>query len=706
MANIGKLNAIQEMIMEDMGKATDTKVELSPEVFSYLSKHNYAAGSINWYNALEALSLNPQVPSSIKTNVTNFFYYEWAPYLGNQLLNIFEIQEGDISKLQKAAVTQVENFMSNPRSSKAFWGGSFAFAKCICYYKVTEGMRDPSRRANDIEDVREFIDLVFDAFKHWLGGGSVSYKFGKGQQRINAAFMSSTPIGDSQSSIVARDDDNGNTALYYGSKLIEDFDQLLAYRGQEMAGGSSSGGFRTSIWRLFRDRVALNPDFYDSDDLVRALGIKDPSTSNIAQDAYKLVQQISAGKTEDVFYDLTKDVIFNDKQSQQRVKDAAASFPTIYDSVMGKKSGKYFDICNKIKADAHLDLAKGLDKDSTHGVGAGEELQNLFRSLFLVNTTLAFNDYQRKGTLSSGTLGDQVQVKESKEKMHPALETLNEDTAQPLDDDQRKEGEKNRSKIRRLITDLGLNWSGSFLEYFDNLMNYSQKNDSDNLYTWEGNADIKKPIKAETPYQILFSYYLLYLAGILNLGDDYSLKNIYKNLQKENKYTEQILLTLAYVEGRVYTLDKSKYLAYTYEDRSALVTKGGDLDDFKRSASKGQDLSDPGVQKLLDTMKSRQADGESILGMVWGDYKKKCKTMYPDYNMDGSNVKGSDADNSNADSSDGKTSGYTDKSLDNLYILCKELYSEGKEAIAKGLIKLLSEVIQKNVVAVKEPLPL
>lgn len=705
MANTGKLNAIQEMIMEAM-KATEVK--LSPEVFNYLRKNNYVVGSINWYNALEAIPLNPLASGNIKTNVTDFFYYKWAPYLGNQLLNIFAIEDKDIPKLQKAAATQVENFMSNPRNKDAFWGGSFAFAKCICYYKVTEGMRDPSRRANDIEDVRDFIKLVFDAFHHWLGGGSVSYTFGKGQQRINAAFMSSTPIGDSQSSIVARDDDNGGTALYYkqSNKPIKTFDQLLAYRGQEMAGGSSSGGFRTSIWRLFRDVVALNPDFYDSDDLVRALGIKDPSTSNIAQDAYKLVQQINAGKTEDVFYDLTKDVIFNDKQSQQRVKDAAASFPTIYDSVMGKKSGKYFDICNKIKADAHLDLAKGLDKDSTHGVGAGEELQNLFRSLFLVNTTLAFNDYQRKGTLSSGTLGDQVQVKESKEKMHPALETLNEDTAQPLDDDQRKEGEKNRSKIRRLITDLGLNWSGSFLEYFDNLMNYSQKNDSDNLYTWEGNADIKKPIKAETPYQILFSYYLLYLASILNLGDDYSLKNIYKNLQKENKYTEQILLTLAYVEGRVYTLDKSKYLAYTYEDRSALVTKGGDLDNFRGLASKDKDLDSTEVQKLLDTMKSRQADGESILGMVWDDYKEKCKTMYPDYNMDGSNVKGSDADNSNADSSDGKTSGYTDKSLDNLYSLCKELYSEGKEAIAKGLIKLLSEVIQKNVVAVKEPLPL
>ena len=321
----------------------------------------------------------------------------------------------------------------------------------------------------------------------------------------------------------------------------------------------------------------------------------------------------------------------------------------------------------------------------------------MFRSLFLVNTTLAFNDYQGKGTLSSGTLGDQVQVKESKEKLQPALDALNEDTDQPVNAvDKRKEGEKNKDKIRRLVTDLGLNWSGSFLEYFDNLMSYSQKNDSDNLYTWEGNADIKKPIKAETPYQILFSYYLLYLASILNLGDDYSLKNIYKNLQKENKYTEQILLTLAYVEGRVYTLDKSKYLAYTYEDRSALVTKGGDLDDFKRLASKGRDLYDSEVQELLNTMKSRQADGESILGMVWKYYKDKCKTMYPDYNMDGSNVKGSDD----------KKPVYTDNSLDNLYSLCRELYKNGKEAIAKGLVKLLSEVIQEKVVAVKEPLPL
>lgn len=696
MADIGKQNAIQEMIVEIMNNEMKAlnggkPVELSPEVFNYLSKNNYVVGSINWYNALEALPLNPKASSSIKTNVTDFFYSEWAPYLGNQLLNIFEIK--DITKLRKAAVTQVENFMSNPRNKDAFWGGSFAFAKCICYYKVAEGMRDPDRRADDIEDVRNFIKLVFDAFHHWLGGGSISYTFGKGQQRINAAFMSSTPIGDSKSSIVAQDDDKGGTALYYTpkNKRIKDFDQLLAYRGQEMAGGSSSGGFRTSIWRLFRDVVALNPDFYDADDLAGALGIEDPTTSNIAQDAYDLVQEINAGKTEDVFYDLTKDVIFNDKQSLQRVKDAAASFPAIYDSVMVKKSGKYFDICNKIKAAAHLDLTKGMDKDNTHGVGAGEELQNLFRSLFLVNTTLAFNDYQRKGTLSSGTLGDQVQVKESEGKMQPALDVLNEDTAQTLDDDQRKEGEKNKSKIRRLITDLGLNWSGSFLEYFDNLMSYSQKKKSDNLYKWKSDADIKKPLKSETPYQVLFSYYLLYLASILNLGDDYSLKNVYKNLQEENKYTEQILLTLAYVEGRVYD-PGAKNLAYTYDDRSKIVEKGGDLQEFKNLLSREKTEDDQPsaseVEELLQAMKSRQADGESILGMVWDAYKAECKKLYPGYDVDGSNTK------------------YSDNSLNNLYNLCKDLYKDDKEDIANGLVKLLSEVIQKNVIAVKEPLPL
>ena len=688
MANTGKQNAIQKMIVEIMNEVPN--VELSPEVFSYLSKNNYVVGSINWYNALEALPLNPKASSNIKTNVTDFFYSEWAPYLGNQLLNIFAIEDKDIPKLQEAAVIQVENFMSNPRNRDAFWGGSFAFAKCICYYKVTEGMRDPNRRANDIEDVRNFIKLVFDAFHHWLGGGSISYTFGKGQQRINAAFMSSTPIGDSQSAIVAQDDDKGGTALYYTpkNKLITKFDQLLAYRGQEMAGGSSSGGFRTSIWRLFRDVVALNPDFYDSDDLVRALGIKDPSTSNIAQDAYKLVQQINSGKTEDVFYDLTKDVIFNDKQSPQRVEAAIASFPAIYDSVIVKKSGKYFDLCNKIRAAAHYDSAKGIENDSTNGVEAGKDLRIMLQALFFINIALAHSDYQGKGTLSSGTLGDQVQVKESKGKMQPALDVLNEDTVQPLDDDQRKEGEKNKSKIRRLITDLGLNWSGSFLEYFDNLMGYSQKSGRDNLYTWKDAINIKKPLKAELPYQRIFSYYLLYLASILNLGDDYSLKNIYKNLQKENKYTEQLLLTIAYVEGRAYTLDNSKYLAYTYEDRTSLVKRGGDLEKFRGLASKDKDLDSTEVQELLNAMKSRQADGESILGMVWDDYKAECKKIYPDYDIDSSNDT------------------YSDNSLDNLYSLCRELYSEDKGAIANNLVKLLSKVIQDKVVAVKEPLPL
>ena len=688
MANTGKQNAIQKMIVEIMNEVPN--VELSPEVFSYLSKNNYVVGSINWYNALEALPLNPKASSNIKTNVTDFFYSEWAPYLGNQLLNIFAIEDKDIPKLQEAAVIQVENFMSNPRNRDAFWGGSFAFAKCICYYKVTEGMRDPNRRANDIEDVRNFIKLVFDAFHHWLGGGSISYTFGKGQQRINAAFMSSTPIGDSQIAIVAQDDDKGGTALYYTpkNKLITKFDQLLAYRGQEMAGGSSSGGFRTSIWRLFRDVVALNPDFYDSDDLVRALGIKDPSTSNIAQDAYKLVQQINSGKTEDVFYDLTKDVIFNDKQSPQRVEAAIASFPAIYDSVIVKKSGKYFDLCNKIRAAAHYDSAKGIENDSTNGVEAGKDLRIMLQALFFINIALAHSDYQGKGTLSSGTLGDQVQVKESKGKMQPALDVLNEDTVQPLDDDQRKEGEKNKSKIRRLITDLGLNWSGSFLEYFDNLMGYSQKSGRDNLYTWKDAINIKKPLKAELPYQRIFSYYLLYLASILNLGDDYSLKNIYKNLQKENKYTEQLLLTIAYVEGRAYTLDNSKYLAYTYEDRTSLVKRGGDLEKFRGLASKDKDLDSTEVQELLNAMKSRQADGESILGMVWDDYKAECKKIYPDYDIDSSNDT------------------YSDNSLDNLYSLCRELYSEDKGAIANNLVKLLSKVIQDKVVAVKEPLPL
>lgn len=703
MADIGKQNAIQEMIMKIMNEVPN--VELSPEVFNYLSKNNYVVGSINWYNALEAIPLNPKAPSSIKTNVTDFFYSEWAPYLGNQLLNIFKIEDKDIPALRKAAVTQVENFMSNPRNRDAFWGGSFAFAKCICYYKVTEGMRDPNRRTNDIEDVREFIKLVFDAFHHWLGGGSISYAFGKGQQRINAAFMSSTPIGDSKSSIVAQDDDTGKTALYYTpkNKLIKDFDQLLAYRGQEMAGGSSSGGFRTSIWRLFRDRVALNPDFYDSDDLIRALGIKDPTTSNIAQDAYDLVQEINSGKTEDVFYDLTKDVIFNDKQSPQRVEAAIASFPAIYDSVIVKKSGKYFDLCNKIRAAAHYDSAKGMEKDSTNGVEAGKDLRIMLQALFFINIALAHSDYQGKSTLSSGTFGDQVQVKESKGKMQPALDVLNEDTVQPLDDDQRKEGEKNKSKIRRLVTDLGLNWSGSFLEYFDNLMGYSQKSGRDNLYTWKDAINIKKPLKAELPYQRIFSYYLLYLASILNLGDDYSLKNIYKNLQKENKYTEQLLLTIAYVEGRVYTLDDSKYLAYTYEDRTSLVKRGGDLEKFKKLLSREKYVEEleeedkkesekkrlaSDVEELLQTMKSRQADDESILGIVWEYYKEKCEKKHPGYKVDASN------------------NTYSDNSLDNLYSLCKDLYLNNKEAIANNLIKLLSEVIQEKVVAVKEPLPL
>ena len=434
--------------------------------------------------------------------------------------------------------------------------------------------------------------------------------------------------------------------------------------------------------------VALNPDFYDSDDLVRALGIKDPSTSNIAQDAYKLVQQINSGKTEDVFYDLTKDVIFNDKQSPQRVEAAIASFPAIYDSVIVKKSGKYFDLCNKIRAAAHYDSAKGIENDSTNGVEAGKDLRIMLQALFFINIALAHSDYQGKGTLSSGTLGDQVQVKESKGKMQPALDVLNEDTVQPLDDDQRKEGEKNKSKIRRLITDLGLNWSGSFLEYFDNLMGYSQKSGRDNLYTWKDAINIKKPLKAELPYQRIFSYYLLYLASILNLGDDYSLKNIYKNLQKENKYTEQLLLTIAYVEGRAYTLDNSKYLAYTYEDRTSLVKRGGDLEKFRGLASKDKDLDSTEVQELLNAMKSRQADGESILGMVWDDYKAECKKIYPDYDIDSSNDT------------------YSDNSLDNLYSLCRELYSEDKGAIANNLVKLLSKVIQDKVVAVKEPLPL
>ena len=72
MADIGKQNAIQEMIMEAM-KAKEVK--LSPEVFNYLRKNNYVVGSINWYNALEAIPLNPLASGSIKTNVTDFFYY-------------------------------------------------------------------------------------------------------------------------------------------------------------------------------------------------------------------------------------------------------------------------------------------------------------------------------------------------------------------------------------------------------------------------------------------------------------------------------------------------------------------------------------------------------------------------------------------------------------------------------------------------------
>ena len=57
MADIGKQNAIQEMIVETLNNEMKAlnggkPVELSPEVFNYLSKNGDTAGSINWYNAL------------------------------------------------------------------------------------------------------------------------------------------------------------------------------------------------------------------------------------------------------------------------------------------------------------------------------------------------------------------------------------------------------------------------------------------------------------------------------------------------------------------------------------------------------------------------------------------------------------------------------------------------------------------------------
>ena len=186
----------------------------------------------------------------------------------------------------------------------------------------------------------------------------------------------------------------------------------------------------------------------------------------------------------------------------------------------------------------------------------------------------------------------------------------------------------------------------------------------------------------ESSYLTLFSYYLLYIVGSLDsqLGGDYSLKNIFQHLQKDDYIVEELMLAILYVEGRAYIPAKnSKNLAYTYPERKDFLNV--DIDALKTAAANGKDVDDPEVVTVIRNAESRKINGVSIMDTVWDTFVKECKAKFPqeDYDVD---------------------------SLENFYLTYKGLLEDGNTKAAKALSDLLTKVVQSLIIAEKEPLPI
>lgn len=643
------LNKIRSII-EDL-QSNVKPAEITPDMLSALRKQGFVEGSIDWYNGLE--SLMSKGNSKVKGEAQDFFYYKWTPILKQKLNTLFNIT--DTVDLASEAIDQLNDFLNNPRNKDPFTTGNYNLAICLCIQMTRKG---------DYAFIENFLKTVYDAFFHWLGGGSVGYVYKRGQERINAAFLERIPVGVDQSKIVPVEE-NGTVTLEhkgnYRRGRINSLDDLLDIRGHNII---IESGFYTSLRKLFGYNVVLNTDAYSVNDLEQAISIAKTNKKTDVESAYKFLSLANEIVTDDEFVDMNKEVFSS--ESQDRVKLAAGKFPEIGRQV-NSEEGYYYDLMTAIGRATHLDLSKGIS--GTNGEQIAQEFRTFYLSMFVVDSYIPFEDHQKKGIRSGETFGAAPNYKrEASEKLQNKLtEAAGGIYAKPL---------------RAFAVKLGLNWSSQFLDYFDNLLSFANRRKASQIDAEESNAGKVKPDTMESSYLTLFSYYLLYIVGSLDsqLGGDYSLKNIFQHLQKDDYIVEELMLAILYVEGRAYSPAKTnKNLVYTYPERKDFLNV--DIDALKTAAANGKDVDDPEVVTAIRNAESRKINGVSIMDTVWDTFIKECKAKFSqeDYNVD---------------------------SLENFYLTYKGLLEDGNTKTAKALSELLTKVVQSLIIAEKEPLPI
>lgn len=652
---LDKINSIIDEVQASVKPA-----ELTPDMLSALSKQGFVEGSIDWYNGLEHLMVKGN--SKVMGEAQDFFYYKWTPILKSKLNSLFTVPNP--TSLASAAIDQLNKFLKNPSTKSAFTLGNFSLAKCLCIQMTRKG---------DYAFIENFIKMIYAAFLHWLGGGSVKYTYKRGQDRLNAAFLEKIPVGKTESNIVpAPFGGKGAIVLkhigtnHHPNAEIASLDDLLDIRGYNIIVES---GFRTSMRRLFAHNVVFNTDAYSVNDLERAITIGETGNeikvdSAYVESAYKSLRHASEIVTDDEFVDMNKEVFSS--ESQDRVNLAVGKFPEIERQV-NSGEGYYYDLMTAIGRATHLDLSKGIKE--TDGEQIAQEFHTFYYSLFVTDFFAPFEDHQEKGIKSGKTFGDAPNYKRE------AFEKLQNKLTEAA-------GGRYADVLEAFAAKLGLNWSSQFLDYFDNLMGYANRRKNSQIDAEESNAGKVKPDTMESSYLTFFSYYLLYIVGSLDsqLGGDYSLKNIFQHLQKDDYIVEELMLAILYVKGKVYIPAKtSKNLAYTYPERMEFLNV--DIDSLKASAKKGKDVDDPEVVTAIQNAESRKINGVSIMDTVWDTFVKECKAKFPqeDYNVD---------------------------SLENFYLTYKELLENKGKKAADALSSLLTSVVQSLIIAEKEPLPL
>ena len=625
--------------------------EITPDMLSALRKQGFVEGSIDWYNGLE--SLMSKGNSKVRGEAQDFFYYKWTPILKQKLNTLFDIT--DTVDLASESIDQLNDFLNNPRNKSLFTIGNYNLAICLCIQMTRKG---------DYAFIENFLKTVYDAFFHWLGGGSVGYVYKRGQERINVASRERIPVGVDQSKIVPVEE-NGTVTLEhkgnYRRGRINSLDDLLDIRGHNIIIESR---FYTSLRKLFGYNVVLNTDAYSVNDLEQAISIAKTNKKTDVESAYKFLSLANEIVTDDEFIDMNKEVFSS--ESQDRVKLAAGKFPEIGRQV-NSGEGYYYDLMTAIGRATHLDLSKGIS--DTNGEQIAQEFRTFYLSMFVVDSYIPFEDHQKKGIKSGETFGAAPNYKrEASEKLQNKLtEAAGGIYAKPL---------------RAFAVKLGLNWSSQFLDYFDNLLGFANRRKASQIDAENSTAGEAKPDTMESSYLTLFSYYLLYIVGFLDsqLGGDYSLKNIFQHLQKDDYIVEELMLAILYVEGRAYIPGKtSKNLAYTYPERKDFLNV--DIDALKTAAENDKDVDDPEVVTAIRNAESREINGVSIMDTVWDTFVKECKAKFPQ-------------------------EGYNVDNLENFYLTYKGLLEDGNTKAAKALSDLLTKVVQSLIIAEKEPLPI